>query len=55
MKAFSFRFSFYTSVDLADQLLEKFSMTCVGTLNANRKGLPTDFKAVKGRQERGLY
>jgi hypothetical protein len=31
---------FYTSADLADRLLTDFNMTIVGTLTANRKGLP---------------
>jgi hypothetical protein len=44
---------FYTSIDLADSLLEEFQMTCVGTLAANRKGLPSEFKKTDGRQ--GLY
>jgi hypothetical protein len=35
-----FLFRFYTSVDLADKLLTEFDMTIVGTLTANRKGLP---------------
>jgi hypothetical protein len=42
---------FYTSVDLADTLLKEFDMTCIGTLTANRKGLPKEFKAIKGRKE----
>jgi hypothetical protein len=41
---------FYTSLDLADKLLEK-QMTCVGTLNNNRKGLPDKFKSITGRPE----
>jgi hypothetical protein len=45
---------FYTSIDLADSLLEEFQMTCVGTLAANRKGLPLDFKRTDGRAE-GSY
>jgi hypothetical protein len=42
---------FYTSVDLADTLLTEFNMTCLGTLTANRKGLPGEFKSLVGRQE----
>ncbi len=44
-------FRYYTSLELADTLLEDFSMTCVGTLATNRKGLPTKFKSVKDRPE----
>jgi hypothetical protein len=44
-------FSYYSSLDLADRLLEEFSMTCVGTLQANRKGLPESFKSTKDRPE----
>jgi hypothetical protein len=33
-------YRFYTSADLADRLLSEFEMTIVGTLTANRKGLP---------------
>lgn len=43
---------FYTSVDLADSLLEEFNMTCVGTLANRRKGLPAEFKALR---EEGDY
>jgi hypothetical protein len=42
---------FYTSSDLADRLLTEFHMTIVGTLNANRKGLPAAFKSIKDRKE----
>jgi hypothetical protein len=43
--------SYYSSLDLADKLLEDFSMTCVGTLQTNRKGLPDSFKNTKDRPE----
>ncbi len=43
---------FYTSIDLADKLLEDHQMTCVGTLNNNRKGLPEKFKSLAGRPEK---
>jgi hypothetical protein len=43
---------FYTSIDLADNLKAKFNMTCVGTLAAKRKGLPTNFRALR---EEGDY
>jgi hypothetical protein len=46
-----FSVRFYTSIDLADSLLEEFKMTCVGTLAVNRKGLPADFKRTVGRAE----
>jgi hypothetical protein len=42
---------FYTSADLADRLLNDFDMTIVGTLAANRKGLPSAFKNTKDRKE----
>jgi hypothetical protein len=42
---------FYTSVDLAQSLLQRFQMTCLGTLKENRKGLPAAFKSVKDRAE----
>jgi hypothetical protein len=42
---------FYTSIDLADTLLDEFQMTCTGTLAVNRKGLPAEFKSLVGREE----
>jgi hypothetical protein len=42
---------FYTSIDLADTLLDEFHMTCTGTLASNRKGLPAEFKTLEGREE----
>jgi hypothetical protein len=34
-----------------DLCLKEFNMTCIGTLTANRKGLPAEFKSVVGRKE----
>jgi hypothetical protein len=31
--------------------MEEFTMTFLGTLNKNRKGLPADFKRTDGREE----
>ncbi len=31
--------------------MEEFTMTFLGTLNKNRKGLPADFKQTDGREE----
>jgi hypothetical protein len=42
---------FYTSVDLAETLEKEFKMTLLGTLTANRKGLPEAFKNMAGREE----
>jgi hypothetical protein len=36
---------------LADRLLADFEMTIVGTLTANRKGLPSSFKSIQNRKE----
>jgi hypothetical protein len=41
----------YTSLGLADKVLEEFQMTLLGTLMGNRKGLPKEFKEVKDRPE----
>jgi hypothetical protein len=46
-----FIFRLYSSLDLADALMDEFNMTYVGTLNKNRKGLPGDFKRTDGREE----
>jgi len=42
---------FYSSLDLAKLVMEKYGMTFVGTLNANRKGLPDAFKFTAGRED----
>jgi len=44
-------FSLYSSPDLVDTLRTDFSMTYTGTLMANRKGLPDDFKSLAGRED----
>ena len=41
----------YSSYGLADRLDKEFNMTYLGTLLANRKGLPDVFKAIKKRPE----
>ena len=41
---------YYTSIPLAEWLYSK-SITCIGTLNSNRKGLSKEFKETKGREE----
>ena len=41
---------YYTSIPLAEWLYDK-SITCIGTLNSNQKGLPKEIKETKGREE----
>jgi hypothetical protein len=41
----------YSSYALAVRLEKEHQMTCIGTLKANRKGLPKAFKEVKNRPE----
>ena len=41
---------YYTSIPLAEWLYDK-NITCIGTLNSNRKGLPKETKETKGREE----
>jgi hypothetical protein len=36
---------------LVETLREKFQMAYTGTLKPNRKGLPGDFKSLKGRED----
>ena len=40
----------YTSIALAEWLYDK-NITCIGTLNSNRKGLPKEIKETKGREK----
>ena len=41
---------YYTSIPLAEWLYDK-NITCIGTLNSNRKGMPKEIKETKGREE----
>ena len=41
---------YYTSIPLAEWLYDK-NITCIGTLNSNRKALPKEIKETKGREE----
>ena len=41
---------YYTSFPQAKWLYDK-NVTCIGTLNSNRKGLPKEIKETKGREE----
>ena len=41
---------YYTSIHLAEWLYDK-NITCIGTLNSNRKGMPKEIKETKGREE----
>ena len=41
---------YYTSIHLAEWLYDK-NITCIGTLNSNRKGLPKEIKKTKVRKE----
>ena len=41
---------FYTSISLANWLLDK-QITCVGKLNHNRQGIPTELKNTSGREK----
>ena len=41
---------YYTSIPLAKRLYSKH-ITCVGTLQTNRKGLPKEIKETKGREK----
>ena len=41
---------YYMSIPLAECLYDK-NITCIGTLNSNRKGLPKEIKETKGREE----
>ena len=43
-------YRYYTSVPLAEWLYDQ-NITCIGTLNSNRKGLPKEIKETKGREE----
>ena len=40
----------YTSFSLATWLLKEMHVTCIGTLMANRKGIPADLKKVEHRE-----
>ena len=41
---------YYTSIPLAQWLYDK-NITCIGSLNSNRKGLPKEIKETRGREE----
>ena len=41
---------YYTSIPLATWLYSKH-ITCVGTLQTNRKGLPKEIREIKGREK----
>ena len=41
---------YYMFIPLAKWLYDK-NITCIGSLNSNRKGLPKDIKQAKGREE----
>ena len=41
---------YYTSIALSEWLYKK-NITCIGTLNSNRKELPNEIKETKGREE----
>ena len=41
---------YYTSIPMAEWLYEK-KITCLATMNSNRKGLPTEMKEIKGLEE----
>ena len=41
---------YYTSIPLSEWLYRK-NITCIGTLNSNRKELPKEIKETKGREE----
>ena len=41
----------YGQYELAEELLDKFKLTVVSTICANRKGLPKHFRDTAGRQE----
>ena len=43
----------YTSISLANWLLGR-KITCVGTLNNNRQGIPTELKNISEREEFSL-
>lgn len=40
----------YTGYELVNELTTRFQMTCVGTIQTNRKGLPKNFKDHRGRE-----
>ena len=40
---------YYTTVDLAEELVKERNLTMLGTLQSNRKGIPEEFKQAKGR------
>ena len=40
----------YTSIPLANDLLDR-GVTLVGTVRANRKGIPAEVKSLDGREE----
>jgi hypothetical protein len=41
---------YYTSVDLAEELLKNYNLTVVGTINTNRQHIPSEMKSVVGRE-----
>ena len=41
---------YYTSIPIAEWLHEK-KITCIVTMNSNQKGLPTELKEIKKREE----
>ena len=41
---------YYTSIPITEWLYEK-KITCIATINSNRKGLPIEMKEIKGREE----
>jgi hypothetical protein len=41
--------NYYTSIPLAKQLLDK-GISLIGTLRANRKGIPPEIKSLQGRE-----
>jgi len=40
---------YYTTVDLAEELVKERNLTMLGTLQSNRKEIPEKFKQAKGR------
>ena len=42
---------YYTSIPLAEWLYDK-NITCIGTLNSNRKGMPKEIKETKVKEQK---
>ena len=40
----------YTSIPLAQELMKR-GLTCIGTVKFNRRGVPKEIRAIKGREE----